>query len=73
MTRIQRKETFSAEKSHFQPIAATSWGAILEHLYSEIAAEPPFHRGPLDMLSLLQINIKHFFGGERGLNSVSKV
>jgi|LakMenEpi03Aug12_release.lakeMendotaPanAssembly.Ray.scaffolds.fasta_scaffold943502_1 hypothetical protein len=33
------------EEVPFRPIAAI-W-TVLEHLYSEIAAEPPFHRGPL--------------------------
>ncbi len=39
------KLPFQLKNSPFRPIAAI-W-AILEHLYSEIADEPPFHRGLL--------------------------
>ncbi len=44
------------KNSPFRPIAAI-W-AILVHLYSEIADEPPFHRGPLLMLSLPQMPLR---------------
>jgi hypothetical protein len=44
-----------AEKPPFRPIAAI-W-AILEHLYSEMAAEPPFQRGPLHKLILSRLHI----------------
>ncbi len=39
-----------AEKVPFQPIIAI-W-AILEHLYTDMAAEPPLQRGLLHILSL---------------------
>jgi hypothetical protein len=44
------KVFFQLKKSPFRPIAAI-W-AILEHLYSEMTAEPPIHTGQLLMLSL---------------------
>jgi hypothetical protein len=37
---MKKKDAFSAEKPPFRP-AATIW-AVLEHFYSEMAAEPPF-------------------------------
>jgi hypothetical protein len=41
---------FSAEKSHFRPIAVIL--ALLERFYAEMADEPLFYRGPLHLLSL---------------------
>ncbi len=39
------KKCLTAENPSFRPMAAI-W-PILKHLYSEMIAEPPFHRGPL--------------------------
>ncbi len=52
-TNVRWKGTFSAEKPSFWPIAA--FWVILEHLYSEMTDEPPFHVGLLHIRSLLQI------------------
>jgi hypothetical protein len=50
---------FSWKMVTFSALAAI-W-SILEHLYSEMVAEPPCNRGFMHMLSLLQIPHDSFF------------
>ncbi len=50
---------FQPEKGHIFCHTLSAIWSILEHLYSEMAAEPPCnYRGPMPMLSLLQILLR---------------